>query len=39
VSIDSVLYDELKHDDDLLGLDHADRTRGVRNGAGDLFLR
>ncbi|KAL2760507.1 hypothetical protein ACRALDRAFT_1059705 [Sodiomyces alcalophilus JCM 7366] len=25
--------------DDALGLDHVDRTRTMRNGAGDLFLR
>jgi ubiquitin carboxyl-terminal hydrolase 7 len=36
---DDVLYDVASHEDDLLGLDHLDRTRAIRNGAGDLFLR
>lgn len=26
-------------DDDFLGLDHVDRTRSMRNGTGDLFLK
>lgn len=26
-------------DDDFLGLDHVDRTRTMRNGVGDLFLK
>jgi hypothetical protein len=26
-------------DNDLLGLDHVDRSRVIRNGAGDLFLK
>ena len=26
-------------DEDYLGLDHVDRTKSVRNGGGDLFLR
>lgn len=26
-------------EDDYLGLDHVDRTRSLRNGVGDLFLR
>lgn len=36
---DDVLYQVASHEDDLLGLDHMDRTRAIRNGAGDLFLR
>lgn len=26
-------------DDDFLGLDHVDRSRTMRNGVGDLFLK
>jgi ubiquitin carboxyl-terminal hydrolase 7 len=37
--LDDVLWDVASQDDDLLGLDHVDRTRVIRNGAGDLFLR
>jgi hypothetical protein len=37
--IDDVLWDVASSEDDLLGLDHIDRTRVARNGAGDLFLR
>jgi len=36
---DDVLWDVASQDDDLLGLDHVDRSRVIRNGAGDLFLR
>lgn len=36
---DDELYSVASQDDDLLGLDHLDRTRTIRNGAGDLFLR
>jgi ubiquitin carboxyl-terminal hydrolase 7 len=36
---DDVLWDVASQDDDLLGLDHVDRTRAVRNGTQDLFLR
>jgi len=36
---DDVLWEVAAQDDDLLGLDHVDRTRSLRNGAGDLFLR
>ncbi|ROT43204.1 ubiquitin carboxyl-terminal hydrolase [Sodiomyces alkalinus F11] len=35
---DDVLWD-VATDDDSLGLDHVDRTRTMRNGAGDMFLR
>ncbi|RFU33440.1 hypothetical protein B7463_g2871, partial [Scytalidium lignicola] len=36
---DDVLWEVASHDDDLLGLDHVDRSRVIRNGAGDLFLK
>ncbi|KAJ9151597.1 Ubiquitin carboxyl-terminal hydrolase [Coniochaeta hoffmannii] len=36
---DDVLWDIATTEDDFLGLDHVDRTRAVRNGAGDLFLK
>jgi ubiquitin carboxyl-terminal hydrolase 7 len=36
---DDILWDVASNDDDLLGLDHVDRTRIARNGVGDLFLR
>ncbi|KAF4635550.1 hypothetical protein G7Y89_g2550 [Cudoniella acicularis] len=36
---DDVIWDVATQDDDMLGLDHVDRTRVIRNGAGDLFLR
>ncbi|KAI8304182.1 ubiquitin carboxyl-terminal hydrolase [Colletotrichum asianum] len=36
---DDVLWDIATNDDDFLGLDHVDRTRTLRNGVGDLFLR
>jgi len=39
LSDNDVLWDVASQDDDLLGLDHVDRTRAVRNGAGDLFLK
>jgi ubiquitin carboxyl-terminal hydrolase 7 len=39
IRADDYLFDVATHEDDLLGLDHLDRTRAVRNGAGDLFLR
>ncbi|KAF6836255.1 Ubiquitin carboxyl-terminal hydrolase 21 [Colletotrichum plurivorum] len=35
---DDVLWNVATNDDDLLGLDHVDRTRTVRNGQ-DLFLK
>ncbi|KAL2152444.1 hypothetical protein VTH82DRAFT_5628 [Thermothelomyces myriococcoides] len=35
---DDILWD-VAGPDDSLGLDHPDRTRAVRNGAGDLFLK
>jgi ubiquitin carboxyl-terminal hydrolase 7 len=38
LAYDAVLFD-LMMDEDMLGLDHADRTRAIRNGAGDLFLK
>ncbi|KAK3939543.1 ubiquitin carboxyl-terminal hydrolase [Diplogelasinospora grovesii] len=36
---DDILWDVAVSEDDYLGLDHADRTRSVRNGVGDLFLK
>ncbi|KAF5005389.1 hypothetical protein FDECE_8153 [Fusarium decemcellulare] len=36
---DDVLSTFIQGDDDYLGLDHVDRTRTLRNGVGDLFLR
>lgn len=36
---DNVLWDATSNDDDYLGLDHVDRTRSLRNGVGDLFLK
>ncbi|TPX10919.1 uncharacterized protein E0L32_008125 [Thyridium curvatum] len=36
---DDILSDLITSDDEYLGLDHADRSRSVRNGAGDLFLK
>ncbi|KFY93634.1 hypothetical protein V500_03596 [Pseudogymnoascus sp. VKM F-4518 (FW-2643)] len=35
---DDLLWEVATNDDDLLGLDHVDRTRLARNGAVDLFL-
>lgn len=37
--IDDELWNVASSEDDFLGLDHIDRTRSLRNGAGDLFLR
>jgi ubiquitin carboxyl-terminal hydrolase 7 len=36
---DDELWSVATAEDDYLGLDHADRSRSVRNGGGDLFLR
>jgi ubiquitin carboxyl-terminal hydrolase 7 len=36
---DDVLSTLVQGEDDYLGLDHVDRTRTLRNGVGDLFLR
>jgi ubiquitin carboxyl-terminal hydrolase 7 len=36
---DDELWNVASSEDDFLGLDHADRTRTLRNGVGDLFLR
>ncbi|KAH8654046.1 ubiquitin carboxyl-terminal hydrolase [Tricladium varicosporioides] len=36
---DDIIWDVATHDDDMLGLDHVDRTRVIRNGVGDLFLK
>lgn len=33
------LWSVAQTDDDYLGFDHVDRTRTLRNGVGDLFLR
>jgi ubiquitin carboxyl-terminal hydrolase 7 len=35
---DDILWDMTNLDDDFLGLDHVDRSRGLRNGIEDLFL-
>lgn len=37
--LDDVISELATEDDDYLGLDHVDRTRSMRNGVGDLFLR
>ncbi|TVY85149.1 Ubiquitin carboxyl-terminal hydrolase [Lachnellula suecica] len=39
LSDDDILWDVATSDDDMLGLDHMDRTRKTNNGGGDLFLR
>jgi len=39
LSDDDELIQLVNPEDDLLGLDHLDRTRTLRNGVGDLFLR
>ena len=36
---DDVLFDLVDPDSDSLGLDHLDRSRNLRNGAVDLFLK
>lgn len=36
---DDILWDMVSPQDDFLGLDHVDRTRSMRNGVGDLFLK
>ncbi len=36
---DDVLFDVAANEDDYLGLDHVDRSRSMRNGVGDLFLK
>ncbi|KFA48120.1 hypothetical protein S40293_09283 [Stachybotrys chartarum IBT 40293] len=36
---DDELWNVASSEDDYLGLDHTDRSRSLRNGAGDLFLR
>lgn len=36
---DDILWDLSAPEDDYLGLDHADRSRSLRNGVGDLFLK
>ncbi|KXX73450.1 Ubiquitin carboxyl-terminal hydrolase 21 [Madurella mycetomatis] len=36
---DDILWDVAANPDDCLGLDHPDRTRSLRNGVGDLFLK
>ncbi|CAK7566617.1 MAG: ubiquitin-specific protease ubp15 [Sporothrix epigloea] len=35
---DDILWDLATQDDDFLGLDHVDRSRGLRTGIEDLFL-
>jgi ubiquitin carboxyl-terminal hydrolase 7 len=39
VIIEDVLWNAASSEDDYLGLDHVDRSRSLRNGVGDLFLR
>ncbi|KAL2062656.1 hypothetical protein VTL71DRAFT_5728 [Oculimacula yallundae] len=39
IADDQILDDLITSEDDLLGLDHIDRSRSVRNGAQDLFLK
>ncbi|KAK0635236.1 hypothetical protein B0T17DRAFT_586816 [Bombardia bombarda] len=36
---DEILWEVAPSPDDFLGLDHVDRTRTLRNGVGDLFLK
>lgn len=36
---DDELWELANSEDHFLGLDHIDRTRSLRNGTGDLFLR
>ncbi|KAK3378288.1 hypothetical protein B0H63DRAFT_397552 [Podospora didyma] len=36
---DDILWEVAANEDDYLGLDHVDRTRSLRNGVGDLFLK
>ncbi|KAK0727330.1 hypothetical protein B0T26DRAFT_637316 [Lasiosphaeria miniovina] len=36
---DDVLWDVAANEDDFLGLNHPDRTRSLRNGVSDLFLK
>lgn len=36
---DDVLWDLMQTEDEYLALDHADRSRSLRNGVGDLFLK
>ncbi|KAK3325274.1 hypothetical protein B0H66DRAFT_116641 [Apodospora peruviana] len=36
---DDILWEVAANEDDYLGLDHADRSRSMRNGVGDLFLK
>jgi len=36
---DDVLSESVKCEEDFLGLDHVDRSRSIRNGVGDLFLK
>ncbi|OAA66976.1 ubiquitin hydrolase [Niveomyces insectorum RCEF 264] len=35
---DDILWDLMSQEDDFLGMDHVDRSRGLRNGIEDLFL-
>ncbi|KAH7323922.1 ubiquitin carboxyl-terminal hydrolase-like protein [Rhexocercosporidium sp. MPI-PUGE-AT-0058] len=39
ITDDQILDELVTSDDDLLGLDHVDRSRAIRNGAQDLFLK
>lgn len=39
LSDDDTIWDLASQEEDMLGLDHVDRTRTIRNGAGDLFLK
>lgn len=38
-NVDDELWNIASSEDDYLGFDHPDRTRALRNGVGDLFLR
>ncbi|KAH6707477.1 ubiquitin carboxyl-terminal hydrolase-like protein [Leptodontidium sp. MPI-SDFR-AT-0119] len=39
ITDDQILDELVTSEDDLLGLDHVDRSRSIRNGAQDLFLK
>lgn len=39
INVDDELWNIASSEDDYLGFDHPDRTRALRNGVGDLFLR
>ncbi|ODA78381.1 hypothetical protein RJ55_05762 [Drechmeria coniospora] len=39
INDDDELWNMVSPEDDFLGMDHVDRTRTLRNGVGDLFLK